>query len=416
MSKEQLKKMDLIVKNAYQVLTFGGPRGARTGRDMSDPVIVEDGAVAAKDGRIAFVGATADLNINADEVIDARGKVVMPGFIDSHTHLVFAGSRENEFAMRLAGETYMDIARKGGGIKSTVKSTREASMDELFLLGKARLDEILKWGTTTVEVKSGYGLDTENEIKILETVKKLDSEHPIDLVATYLGAHDFPVEYANDRDGYVDQVISDIPEVAERKLAKFCDVFCEKGFYSVSQSRRILEAGLEHGLSAKLHADELQSSGGAELAGELRAVSADHLLCPSEAGLLAMRNSGTVAVLLPGTSFFLNKNPAPARKMVDMGIPVAIASDYNPGSSPINHMPLVVGLACLQYGFSPAQSLAAATVNAARALSLDREVGSLEVGKRADLIVLDVRSYLEVPYWFGRDPVERVIKGGKVVV
>jgi imidazolonepropionase len=383
---------------------------------MSDPGIVEGGSVAVKDGRITFVGPIHDSDLVADEVLDATGKVVMPGFVDSHTHLVFAGSREDEFAMRLAGDSYIEIANKGGGIKSTVRSTRKASVDELVGLARERLDEMLRWGTTTAEVKSGYGLDTENEIKILEAVRKLDREHPADLIPTYLGAHDFPEEFAEDREEYVEKVVNDIPEVARRGLARFCDVFCEEGFYTVPQSRRILKAGLAHGLSPKLHADELRPSGGAELAAELEAVSADHLVCPSETGLTRMKGSGTIAVLLPGTSFFLRKDAAPGRKMVSMGIPIAIASDYNPGSSPVNHMPLCVGLACLLYGFSPAESLAAATVNGAWAVGMGRETGSLEVGKMADLLILDAASYLEVPYWFGRNPVEKVIKAGRIII
>lgn len=382
---------------------------------MCDPGVIEDGAVAVQDGRIVFVGRSEECHMQAREEIDARGKVVMPGFADAHTHLVFAGSRESEFAMRLGGASYMEIARKGGGIKSTVRSTREASREELVDLAMARLDEMLRWGTTTAEVKSGYGLDTETEMKILESVRELNRQHPVDLVPTYLGAHDFPEEFQNDREGYVDQVVGDIPMVASSGLAKFCDVFCEEGFYSVAQSRRILKTGMEHGLLPKLHADELKASGGAELAGELGAVSADHLVCPTEAGLRAMRKSGTIAVLLPGTSFFLRKDPAPGRKMIEMGIPVAIATDYNPGSSPISHMPVVIGLACLLYGFSPAESLTAATVNAAWSVGLGEEIGTIEKGKRADLLVLGLQSYLEVPYWFGLNPVEKTIKEGRIL-
>jgi len=409
-------RADLIIRNARQLLTLAGPERPRWGAGMSNLGIIEDGAVATKDGRIVFVGKTGECRIESEREIDATGRVVMPGFVDSHTHVVFAGSREDEFALRLQGASYIEIAKTGGGIRSTVARTRLASRDELINTAEPRLDSMLRWGTTTAEVKSGYGLNTESEIKILEAAKELDAKHPIDLVPTYLGAHDFPVEFADDRESYVDQVIEAIPEFSRRELAVFCDVFCEEGFFTVEQSRRILKAASRHGLLLKLHADELSDSGGAELAAKMRAVSADHLVQSSDAGLRAMKKAGTIAVLLPGTSFFLRKAAAPGRRMIEMGLPVAVASDYNPGSSPIGHMPIVIGLACLLFGFNPAEAITASTVNGAWAVGLGKEVGTLEPGKKADIVVLRSESYLQVPYWFGENPVGMVVKNGRLIM
>ncbi len=408
-------KADLVVRNAKELVTFAGPAGPRVGPGMSRPEVIENGAVAVKDGKIVFVGRDDQCPAAARQEIDATGKSVVPGFVDSHTHVVYAGSREDEFALRLAGRSYLEIARCGGGIKSTVKSTRLASREELVKLARLRLQEMLMWGTTTAEVKSGYGLDSKTEMKMLEAVRDLSREQPVELVPTYLGAHDFPPAPEVDRVTYIEEVLQQIPLVAERKLAKFCDIFCEDGFYTVKESERILRKGLEHGLLPKLHADELKSSGGAELAAKVGAVSADHLVYPSMAGLKAMKKSGTIAVLLPGTSFFLKENPADGRRMIEMGIPVAIATDHNPGSSPVMSMPVVIGLACLLYGFSPAEAMTAATVNGAWAVDLGEELGSIEVGKSGDLVVLKLESYLQVPYWFGSNPVERVVKRGEVV-
>ena len=413
---KDMGKADLIIRNARQLLTLAGPKGPRTGEGMSRLGIVEGGAVAVKDGRIVFVGRTEECQLESEREIDASGRVVMPGFVDSHTHLVFAGSREEEFELRLKGTSYMEIAQKGGGIKSTVKKTRQASKDELIALAERRLDDMLRWGTTTAEVKSGYGLNTETEMKMLEAIRDLNARHPVDLIPTYLGAHDLPEEFVDDRESYVAQVIEVIPDVARKKLARFCDVFCEEGFFTIEESRKILETASKNGLLLKLHGDELKSSGGAELAADLGAVSADHLVFTSPEGMNAMKKAGTVAVLLPGTSFFLRKEVAPARKMVETGVTVAVASDFNPGSSPISHMPIVVGLACLLYGFTPAEAITASTVNGAWAVGLGKDVGSLEPGKKADILILRLESYLQVPYWFGSNPVARVVKNGELVV
>lgn len=383
---------------------------------MSQLGMIEGGSVAVKEGRIVFAGKTEECQLEFEREIDASGRVVMPGFVDSHTHLVFAGSREEEFELRLKGTSYIEIAQKGGGIKSTVKKTRQASKEELIDLAEPRLNDMIKWGTTTAEVKSGYGLNPETEIKMLEAIRDLNARHPVDLIPTYLGAHDLPEEFSDDRESYVDQVIETISDVAGRKLARFCDVFCEEGFFTVEESRRILEAASNNGLLLKLHGDELKPSGGAELAADLGAATADHLVFVSPEGMNAMRDAETMAVLLPGTSFFLRKGVAPAREMVDTGVAVAVASDFNPGSSPISHMPIVVGLACLLYGFTPAEAITASTVNGAWAVGLGHEVGSLEPGKKADILILRVESYLQVPYWFGSNPVEMVVKNGELVV
>ena len=409
-------KADLVIRNASQLLTLAGTKGPRAGESMSQLGMIEGGAVAVKEGRIVFAGKTEECELKSEKEIDASGRVVMPGFVDSHTHLVFAGSREEEFELRLKGTSYMEIAQKGGGIKSTVKKTRQASKDELINLAEPRLDDMIRWGTTTAEVKSGYGLNTETEIKMLEAIRDLNARHPVDLVPTYLGAHDLPEEFSDNREAYVSQVLEAIPEVTRNKLAKFCDVFCEEGFFTVEESRRILEAASEHGLLLKLHGDELKPSGGAELAADLGAVSADHLVFVSSKGMNAMRNAGTMAVLLPGTSFFLRKGVAPGREMVDTGVAVAIATDFNPGSSPISHMPIVVGLGCLLYGFTPAEAITASTLNGAWAVGLGQELGSLEPGKKADILILRVESYLQVPYWFGSNPVAVVVKNGELVV
>jgi imidazolonepropionase len=409
-------KADLIVRNAGQLLTLAGPDVPRRGTDMCELGIIEDGAVAVKGGRIVFAGRTRDCNWESETEIRASGRVVMPGFVDPHTHLVFAGTREDEFELRLKGVGYKEIASRGGGIKSTVQKTRQALKAELMELAEPRLDDILRWGTTTVEIKSGYGLERATEMKMLEVIRDLGKKHLADLVPTYLGAHDFPEEFSSDREGYVNEVIKVIPEVVARHLARFCDVFCEEGFFSVEQSRRILKAGLDHGLPAKIHADELASSGGAELAAELKALSADHLTFASDRGLQAMGEAGTIPVLLPGTSFFLKAPSAPARKMIDMGLPVAIGSDFNPGSCPISHMPVVIGLACIQYGLTPAEAITASTINGACALGLESEIATLETGKKADLLVLRVENFGQIPYFFGANPVEAVVKGGEIVL
>lgn len=414
---------DLLIQDAAQLLTFAGGTGSRKGKQMGDPVVIEDGAVAVRDGKIVAVGKTGDV-INSvtllpeAQVTSARGKVVMPCFVDPHTHLVYGGTREGEFIQRLDGAEYLEILAAGGGILSTVRSTRAASVSELVKKGQKLLDHFLRAGVGTVESKSGYGLDTETELKQLRVAHTLDDLHAVDVVHTFLGAHAFPPEYNDNRDGYVDLIVEDmLPRVASEKLAEFCDVFCEKSVFTVEQSRRVLEAGKRHGLKPKLHADEIIPFGGAELAAEVGAVSADHLLQASDQGIADMARAGVVAVLLPGTAFFLMKDKyASARKMIEAGVPVALSTDSNPGSSPTQAMNLILSLACLGMKMKPAEALTAATINAAYAVDRGHLVGSLEVGKQADILIMDAPNYNYIPYHYGINLVETVFKKGKIVV
>jgi imidazolonepropionase len=350
------------------------------------------------------------------EVLDAIGKVVLPGFIDSHTHLIFAGSREDEFEQRLQGQTYQEIAGRGGGINATVQRVRAASKEELKALARPRLARLLQFGATTVEVKSGYGLTLADEIKCLEAITELSAEGPLELVPTFLGAHAVPPEYRSNREGYLRLLIEEmLPEIARCGLARFCDVFCETGVFDLAESEKILTRARDLGLQLKLHADELTPLGGAQLAGRLGAVSADHLLCITDAGIDALAASGTVATLLPGTAFFLGLPYAPARKLIERGVRVALASDCNPGTCPTENLPLVGAMACTQMKMLPAEALAGLTFNAAAALGCSDRLGSIEVGKQADLIICDVPDYRHLFYHFGVNHVWRVIKRGRVV-
>jgi imidazolonepropionase len=386
---------------------------------MRDLDIIADGALVARDGKIDWVGHTANVPSLPPEarVIDASAKTVLPGFVDSHTHLVFAGTREQEFEQRLRGVTYQEIAARGGGINATVRRVRETAPAELTALTRRRLDRMLALGITTVEIKSGYGLSLADELKCLEAIAELDREHPCDLVPTFLGAHEVAAEYRHDRDSYLRLVIDTmIPEVARHGLAEFCDVFCEEGVFSVAESERILRTAADHGLKAKLHADEFTSLGGAELAGRLRAVSADHLLHVTDRGIDALLAGSTIATLLPGTAFFLGLPYAPARRLIDRGLPVALATDCNPGSCMTENLPLVGTIACAQMKMLPAEMITAVTLNAAAALGRSRLIGSIEVGKQADLVICDVPNYQLISYHFGVNHVSKVIKAGQVVV
>jgi imidazolonepropionase len=409
----------LVVKNAAQLLASPRP-GARLkrGAALRELPVIPDGALVCRDGRVEWVGPTADLPPlpAGAEVIDATGRVVLPGFVDSHTHLIFAGSREDEFEQRLRGLTYQEIAERGGGINATVRRVRAASKEELKALARPRLRRLLQHGVTTVEVKSGYGLTTADEVKCLEAVAELNAEGPLELVPTFLGAHAVPPEYRSDRDGYLRLLLDDMfPAVARGRLAEFCDVFCETGVFSVEESRRVLARARDLGLRLKLHADELTPLGGAELAAALGAASADHLLCVTDAGIDALAASGTVATLLPGTAFFLGMPYAPARRLIERGAAVALASDCNPGTCPTENLPLVGAMACTQMKMLPAEAVNALTLNAAAALGRADRVGSLEPGKQADFIVCDVPDYRHLFYHFGINHVRRVIKRGRVV-
>ncbi|MED4572193.1 imidazolonepropionase [Brevibacillus agri] len=417
-------KKPVWIRHASQLATLaGGSSAPVTGARMNELAIIEDGSVWLENGVIERVGTDDELasvyRERAHEafVIDATGKLVTPGLIDPHTHLVHAGTRQNEFNMRLNGATYMEIMNNGGGIHATTAATRQATHEELYAESKRRLDQFLLHGVTTVEAKSGYGLTLEDELKQLEVAKKLHEEHPVDLVSTFMGAHAVPREYKETPDAFVDLVIEQmIPEVARRKLAVFNDVFCERGVFTPEQSRRILEAGMRHGLLPKIHADEIEPYEGAELAASLGAVSADHLLRASDRGIELMAKAGVIAVLLPGTAFFLMAESANGRKMIDRGVAVALSTDCNPGSSPTVSLPLMMNLGCLKMGMTPAEVLTAATINAAHAIRCAHEVGSIEVGKKADIAIFDVPDFMTLQYRYGVNHVDTVIKKGTVVV
>jgi imidazolonepropionase len=411
------------IKCAAQVITVKGGSQPRRAEEMSDLGIIENGSVLVKNGRIVFVGP----DVKAQEylehihepinIIDAEGKILTPGLIDPHTHLVFSGSREKELEMRLNGAKYIDILKAGGGILQTTVSTRQATEEELIKQSTKRLNKFLQYGVTTVEAKSGYGLNLKDEIKQLKVAKKLNEQHPVDVVSTFMGAHAVPVEYKGNEDEFVRFVIEEmIPIVAKEELAEFCDVFCEEGVFTVEQSDRILQAGKAYGLKPKIHADEIVSFGGAELAAKVGAVSADHLLKASDQGIKQMAESGVIAVLLPGTAFFLMEEPARARKMIEAGVPVALSTDRNPGSSPTESLPFIMNLACLTMKMTPAEVLTACTINAAHAICKGDQIGSIEVGKKADLVLFEAPNYQTLQYNYAVNLVDTVLKDGKVVV
>jgi len=412
------------IKHAAQLATLASDvKGPRSKEAMSELGLIEDGSLWIEDGVIQAVGTTKELEVRyADrlheaETVDATNHLVTPGLVDPHTHVVYGGSREREFEMRLEGATYMDIMNAGGGIHATTRMTREATEEELINQTTHRLDSFLAHGVTTVEGKSGYGMDLETELKQLRVMKKLQNQHPIDLVPTFMGAHAVPPEYKGREDEFVDHLINDmLPAVAKEKLAEFNDVFCEKGVYTPEQSERILEAGKRLGLIPKIHADEIVPYGGAELAAKVGAISAEHLLKASDEGIKAMAKSGTIACLLPATALYLREAAAAGRKMIDEGVAVAISTDCNPGSSPTTSMPLVMNLACILMRLTPAEALTAATYNAAHAINRHEQVGSLEVGKQADFVLWNVKNYQELQYLFGVNHVKDVWKKGIKVV
>jgi len=418
-----MKPITLIIQNARQLLTLrSDQKRPRVGEHMEDLGIIEDGAVAISGNKIVGVGKTKDvLNeikiTDETRVIDAKEKVVLPGFVDCHTHPVFAGTREDEFEMRVKGKTYQEIAATGGGIKSSVKNLRSKTKEELIQLALPRLDRMLSYGTTTIEAKSGYGLSLEDEIKVLEVIKEVNKIHPIDLIPTFLGAHEIPEEYKNNRKEYIKLITEKmIPEVARRKLAVFCDVFCEKRVFDIEESREILKAAKDHGFKLKLHADQLSALGGSKLAAELGAISADHLEFIDDDGIEKMKESGVIGVLLPGACFGLGlKEYPPARKMIERGLPVALATDFNPGSSMTESVPMILSLACLMMRMTPAEAIVASTINSAYAVDKANETGSTEVGKKADLVIWNVQSYKEIPYHYGVNLVDQVVKDGKAI-
>jgi len=412
---------ELLLINVSEVAT---PRGSRplSGSGQSRVSRIRDAEIYCRDGHIAFVGPARQRHRELGDLpsvprLDARRGTVVPGFVDAHTHLPWAGSRETELMQRLAGKTYLEIAAEGGGILSTVRATRAASEDELAQNTRRRLDRMLAYGTTTAEAKSGYGLRLEDELKQLRAIRAAAEDHPIDVVPTLLAAHEFPPEVRQDRQAWVDHIAADIiPAVASAGLARFCDVFCERGVFDVDQSRQVLLAGAEHGLAPRLHADEFVDSGGAALAAEIGAVSADHLVAISPRGIAAMAAAGVFAVLLPGVSFFLMKDDfAPARSLISAGVPVVLATDCNPGSSHTESLPFILQLAVFKMRMSIEECLTAVTLNAACCLGLGAEIGTIEAGRRADLVLLDAPNLLHLGYHVGINPVRAVIKGGRVV-
>lgn len=424
----------LLVAGAGSVATLAG--GLRRGAAQADVAALDGGdlAVACWDGRVMAVGPAADVyrqivaagHSPAEfEHVDADGGLITPGLIDAHTHLIFAGTREQEWQMRSHGAGYLEVLAAGGGILSTVAATRDASDERLLSAARGRLDEMLACGTTTAEAKSGYGLDAATELRLLRIIGQLGAEGPMRLVPTYLGAHAVPEQYRGRPDGtdefVVEIVDRQLPQVAAQGIAEFCDVFCERGVFSASQTARILAAATSLGMRTRIHADELAPSGGAELAADSGCLSADHLAAPSDEGVAALTraaasSSPVVATLLPATSWFLGKHHfAPARRFIDAGIPVALATDLNPGTSPTVSLPLVMSIACVEMGLTPAEALVAVTINAAHSLGLASEIGSVEPGKQADLVVWNVPAFEQLPYWLGTRPARTVIVAGRVV-
>ncbi|WP_419750055.1 imidazolonepropionase [Terrisporobacter petrolearius] len=413
-------KMDLIIKNIGKLVTMEGSFLPKTGKEMNELTILENAYIAVVEGKVFKVGTGEDYKALVGEntiIDDASGMLVTPGLVDSHTHLVHGGSRENEFSKKLNGVPYIQILQEGGGILSTVNSTKKATFDELYKKAKKSLDRMLEFGVTTVEEKSGYGLELETEVKQLQVAHKLDKDHPVDLVHTFLGAHAVPVEYKSNSDAYIKLLVEKImPKVKELDLAEFCDVFCEEGVFSVEESDYILSKAKEMGYKLKIHADEIVPIGGAELAAKLGCISADHLMAASEQGLKDMAEKGVIANILPGTSFNLNKPSADGRKMIDLNVPISLSSDYNPGSCPSENLQLVMQLGCLNLKMTPNEVLTAVTINAAHCVDRATEIGSIEVGKKADIAVFDAPNVEYLMYHFGINHIDRVYKEGRLVV
>lgn len=410
----------MIIKNISCLVTCAGGY-PKTKDKLKDAGIIENGYIVIEDNLIVDVGSGDGYKKylkDGSDLIDAEGKTVTPGLIDSHTHVVYAGSREFELPLKLQKMKYIDILNAGGGILSSVNKTREASRDMLEAETKKRLDLMLAHGTTTVESKSGYALDFDNEIKMLEVNKNLNKTHPIDIVSTYLGAHAIPKEYKGNREEYINLMINEVmPYIKKHDLADFVDCFCEEGVFTVEEARKILKAGQALGLKAKLHADEIESIGGAELAGEIKAVSAEHLVAASDEGIKAMAENNVIAVLLPTTSFYLMLNTfARARKMIEEGVPVALSTDCNPGTSPTESLQSTMTFACFGLRMMPEEIINAMTINAACAVSREKEIGSIEIGKKADLAIFNAKNLNYLFYHFGVNAVDKVVKNGSIVV
>lgn len=423
-----MQSIDLILRNASQLVTCASGSRPQKGMKMAEVGLIRGGAVAVHGEKIVAAGETAAIEqqYTASAIIDAAGCTICPGFIDPHTHLVYAGNRLDEFELRIQGATYIDILKQGGGILSTVRATREATLDELVTAARARLDSMLALGTTTVEIKTGYGLDTETELKMLAVIEELANEHTVDIVPTFLGGHAIPPEYKGRENDYADLVIHDMLPKVERwyhesrffaaQIPCFIDVFCEDGAFSLDNSRRILAAGKQRGMGVKVHADEFVNLGGVRAAIELGAISVDHLDHTSEDEIHLLAQSDTVGVLLPAVNFNLGSfHYANARHMIDSGTAVALSTDANPGSAPCLSMPMVMAITCRYQKLLPAEALIASTINAAVAIGMGDRIGSLEPGKQADLLILDTSDYRDLAYQFGANLVKTVIKRGKVV-
>lgn len=421
---------DLIIHSAAQLLTVAG-NAPKRGEAQGELGIIEDGALAVRAGEIVAVGASDDIRALATretQMVNAAGCVVMPGFVDAHTHVVFAGDRANEFEMCLRGASYLDLLKAGGGIMNTVRTTRAASLEQVITETRARLDRMLSYGTTTAEAKTGYGLDTQTEVKLLEAIYKLDATHPIDLVPTFIGAHAVPEEYKGRADDFVELVVDEMLPAVSRwydnsshsRMAHpyplFCDMFCDEGAFDVAQTRKVLERARDLGFRLKIHADEFANLGGATLAAELRAVSADHLMVTRPDEMKRMAEAGVIAVLLPGTTFGLGKNDfADGQTFIEQEVPVAIGSDLNPGTSWCESMPMVMAIATRYEKLTTAETIVAATLNAAYATGVGDRVGSLQTGKQADILITDIPDYRYLAYRYGTNPIRTVIKRGTIV-
>lgn len=412
--------MNLIIKNIKQLVTVrSSGKPFKSGLEMRDIGIIERATVVIEKGKFLWIGPSEEFRQNIDknvDVFDASEFVALPGFIDSHTHLMFAGSREEEFAMRVEGKTYQEIADAGGGILNTVRATRATTKKELKKLARHHLEEMLRQGTTTVEIKSGYGLNEDTEIKMMEAINELSDESLQDIVPTFLGAHAVPPEFKDNPDSYVELLCKRLlPYIAQRQMAKFCDAFCDQGYFSIEQCRKIFETARSLGIGIKIHADQLSRIGATKLAAEFGALSADHLENIDEAGMKSMKSSGTIATILPGVSFFLHYGYPPARKIIDANVPLAIASNFNPGSCMSYSIPLMMTIACTQMSMSPEEAISAATLNGAAALGLSEKLGSIEIGKQADILLLNVPNYKYIAYHFGTNLVTKIIKRGTVL-